>query len=238
MIKCTDLRKSFVAGRRIVTAVDGVSLDIKRGEVYGLVGESGSGKSTLGRMVLGLIKPDSGKVVRSTVRLSAIFQDPYSSLDPRMSVYDIITEGLVCAGKKGAVPEGSVFDMLDHVHLPRQSLKRYPHQFSGGERQRIAIARALITHPEFIVCDEPVSSLDVTIQLKILRLLKALHNKLGMTYLFISHDLRVIKFMCNRVGVMKEGKIVEEGPVAEVYSNPKHPYTQKLLSSSPRIIFK
>lgn len=214
----------------VVRAVDGVSFDINKGETFGLVGESGCGKTTLGKLILGVIKPDSGRIELNTEKMQVIFQDPFNSLDPKMKVRDIISEGLVLKGY-GSRVKGQVEDVLELVKLPKESLNRYPHQFSGGERQRIAIARAVITEPEFIVCDEPVSSLDVTVQLQILNLLKDIQGKLGITYLFISHDLRVIKYMSDRVAVMKAGKIIEEGPCPKVYSNPSSDYTKLLLSS-------
>ena len=241
IVECKELKKYFpvLRGRLrektgIVKAVDGVSLEIIKGETLGLVGESGCGKTTLGKLILGILKPDSGTLELSSRRPQVIFQDPYNSLDPKMRVYDIIAEGLAievsrCQGVK--VSKKKIEEVMDLVGLPKSALAKYPHEFSGGERQRIAIARAVLTEPEFIVCDEPVSSLDVTIQLQILKLLKSIQKKFSMTYLFISHDLRVVKFMADRVAVMKEGRIVEEGPAQKVYSSPAHPYTKLLLSS-------
>ena len=165
----------------------------------------------------------------ATKRMQVIFQDPFNSLDPKMKVSDILAEGLILHKKTDA--RKKLGEILDLIRLPKDALDKYPHQFSGGERQRIAIGRAVLTEPEFIVCDEPVSSLDVTIQLQILRLLKDIQKRFSMTYLFISHDLRVVKFMCDRVAVMHHGRIVEQGTVQRVYANPSHPYTRQLLSS-------
>ena len=251
ILKCDNITKLFPVRRGylrgaagVVKAVDGVSLEIKKGETFGLVGESGSGKTTLGKIVLGILKPDSGTVALATDRPQVIFQDPYNSLDPKMRVRDIVAEGLVLQNSicrtglnlsynsgvsKSAARQ--VEEMLELVKLPKAAADKYPHQFSGGERQRIAIARAVITRPEFIVCDEPVSSLDVTVQLQILKLLKEIQKNFNITYLFISHDLRVIKYMCDRVAVMKEGRIVETGPTETLYSNPSNQYTKLLLSS-------
>ncbi len=241
IVECKNLKKSFPilrgymrdeAGR--VMAVDDVSLNIERGHIVGLVGESGSGKTTLGKIILGVLKPDSGEIRLGTDKLQVIFQDPYNSLDPRMKIRDILSEGLILKRDTEEKRE-RVEEMLDLVKLPRFALKKYPHQFSGGERQRIAIARALLTRPEMIVCDEPVSSLDVTIQLQILKLLKDIKKRFNITYLFISHDLRVVRYMCDRVAVMKDGKIIEVGGAADIYSNPSHPYTKQLLASILRI---
>ncbi|MDD3905629.1 MAG: ATP-binding cassette domain-containing protein [Candidatus Omnitrophica bacterium] len=239
---CDNLKKYFPVRRGYlrkdfgtVKAVDGVSFEIAAGETFGLVGESACGKTTLGKLILGILKPDSGGVKLSTRRRQVIFQDPHSSLDPKMRVRDIIAEGLLLHGAvtRRLEIDKKVRDALGLVNLLATSADKYPHQFSGGERQRIAIARAVITGPEFIVCDEPVSSLDVTVQLQILRLLKKIQKDFKITYLFISHDLRVVRYMCDRVAVMKDGRIIEEGPARLVYSNPSEPYTRLLLSSIP-----
>lgn len=236
IVKCKDVKKSFPIKRGYlqdeigrVIAVDSVSLGIEKGSSFGIVGESGSGKTTLGKIILGVTKPDSGEVELGTDKLQVIFQDPYNSLDPKMKVFDILAEGLIL--KKAGQISKRIEEIMDVIKLPRLALGKYPHQFSGGERQRIAIGRALITEPEFIVCDEPVSSLDVTIQLQILRLLKDVQKRFDITYLFISHDLRAVRFICDRVAVMKDGKIVEEGNASDIYSRPVHPYTKLLLSS-------
>jgi len=235
MVSCRDVSKSFIGRHGVVKAVAGVSLQIKKGQALGLVGESASGKTTLGKMILGIMKPDSGEITMNTSRPQVIFQDPYNSLDPKMKIRDIIGEGLLTGiGKLRSTKyelQNKIQETADLVRLPVSVLDKYPHEFSGGERQRIAIARAVVTEPEFIVCDEPVSSLDMTIQLDILNLLKDVRQKFSMTYLFISHDLRAVKFICDRVAVMKEGLIVEEGPTAQIYSAPSHPYTKSLISS-------
>jgi len=235
--RCSGIKKYFPIKRGylkegvgLVKAVDGVSIEIEKGCVFGLVGESGSGKTTLGKVILGVLKPDAGQVALETEKVQVIFQDPYNSLDPKMKVFDILAEGLaVNRGFDGM--RKRVEDILELIKLPASALDKYPHQFSGGERQRIAIGRALLTRPDLIVCDEPVSSLDVTIQLQILKLLKEMRERFNITYLFISHDLRVVRFICDRIAVMKDGRIVEEGNTSDIYSHPKHPYTKLLLSS-------
>lgn len=247
IVRCDDIKKYFPIRRGYlketvgeVRAVDGVSFEINRGDSFGLVGESGCGKTTLGKIVLGILKPDSGTVDLATDRAQVIFQDPQNSLDPKMRVRDILSEALILSGSanypklnfRRKLNFEEIDNALDLVKLPRTALGKYPHQFSGGERQRIAIARAVLTKPEFIVCDEPVSSLDVTVQLQILNLLKEIQKEKSVTYLFISHDLRVIKYMCPQLAVMKDGRIVEKGVTDLIYSNPKHPYTGKLLSSA------
>ena len=237
ILRCEGIKKYFKGRTGIVKAVDGASLQIDKGDTFGLVGESGCGKTTLGKIILGILKSDSGNLTLGTSEKQVIFQDPYNSLDPKMKVSDILAEGLIIKGPV-ASSQGPgyirqrVEEILDLVKLPKEALKKYPHQFSGGERQRIAIGRAVLTNPEFIVCDEPVSSLDVTIQLQILSLLKDIQKKFNITYLFISHDLRVVKFMCNRLAVMRYGKILETGDTRHIYSDPSHAYTRNLLSSA------
>jgi len=231
-----------------VKAVDGVSMDIRRGEMFGLVGESGCGKTTLGRMILRLIEPSRGQVLfdgtditeldrgRMRVfrkRMQIIFQDPFGSLNPRKTIGSIVGEPLRIAGLTGAEIRGKVEEMIDLVGLPQDSPGRYPHEFSGGQRQRIGIARALILHPEFLVADEPVSALDVSIQAQILNLLMNLKEHLSFTVLFISHDLRVVRSICDRVAVMYLGRVVEEGTVEDIYKRPVHPYTEELIRAIP-----
>lgn len=237
IVKCQGVKKYFKGRTGIIKAVDGVSLEIEKGDTFGIVGESGCGKTTLGKIILGILKPDSGQVMLGSDKIQVIFQDPYNSLDPKMRISDILAEGLVIrtaysVKRTASEVKERVEEMLDLVKLPKEALKKYPHQFSGGERQRIAIGRAVLTNPEFIVCDEPVSSLDVTIQLEILNLLKTIQKKFNITYLFISHDLKVVKFICNRLAVMYAGRIVECGATKDIYANPSQAYTKALLSSA------
>ena len=247
-------KPAFLRKNRIfLDAVNNVSLDIHEGEVFGLVGESGSGKSTVARIICGLYTPVSGAINFAGTELTAlkkqsdldpfrkqmqmIFQDPYSSLNPRMRVLDIVAEPILfhqLAETRREV-EIIVKDLLEHVGLGAQSAVKYPHEFSGGQRQRISIARALATRPRFLICDEPTSALDVSIQAQILNLLKDLQEELGLTMLFISHDLPVIRQMCDRVGVMKDGFLCEMKETEVLFENPEHEYTQHLLNLMPRL---
>lgn len=255
LIQLDDLRVHYKLGgglfsqEKVVKAVDGVSLDIERGETLGLVGESGCGKSTLGKAILRLTEPTGGKVFyngrdlahlpQSEMReqrkhLQMIFQDPYASLNPRMNVGQIIGEPIKTFGlTNGEKVDTLVGDLMETVGLSRRFIKRYPHEFSGGQRQRIGIARALAVAPEFIVADEPISALDVSIQAQIMNLMEKLQADKGLTYLFISHDLRAVRHLSDRVAVMYLGKIVELAPGKDIYAGPLMPYTQALISAVP-----
>ena len=249
LLEAQGLVKEFPLSRkRCVHAVGGVTLTVNAGETLAIVGESGCGKSTLGRMLIGALSPTSGEVrfEGQTItglkekdfapfrrQLQLIFQDPYASLDPRMKVRDLIAEPLVthkvCATKDEVTQR--VLDLMKAVGIPEDYLNRYPHQFSGGQRQRIGIARAIALDPALIVCDEPVSALDVSVQNQILNLLKELQEQRGLTYVFISHDLSVVRHISDRICVMFLGKVMEIGPTEEVFNNARHPYTQFLLES-------
>ncbi len=243
-------RGLFARTTDVVRAVDGVSIKVRRGETLGLVGESGCGKSTLGRLILRLVEPSFGRVVydgRDIVpltqaqlrplrrKMQIIFQDPYASLNPRMTVRDIVGEAIrihkLAVSKSDE--EAKIAELLTKVGLRPEAMRRYPHEFSGGQRQRIGIARALAVEPEFIVCDEPISALDVSIQAQIVNLLMDLQEELGVAYLFISHDLNIVEHVAHRVAVMYLGKIVEQGERAHVYGRAYHPYTRALLGAVP-----
>jgi oligopeptide/dipeptide ABC transporter ATP-binding protein len=256
LVEVRDVRKYYPVGggllrraRAMVRAVDGVSLTVNAGETLGLVGESGCGKSTLGRLMLRLLEPSGGDVRfagRSLLQLAArelrslrremqiVFQDPYGSLNPRMRVGSIVGEGLAIhrLGSR-AERRARVRELLDMVGLQAEASRRYPHEFSGGQRQRIGIARALAVGPRFVVADEAVSALDVSIQAQILNLLQDLRARLGLTMLFIAHDLRIVEHVSDRVAIMYLGRVVELAPTAEIYTNPRHPYTRALLAAVP-----
>jgi len=214
--------------RRRLRAVDQVSLEIEKGETLGLVGESGCGKSTVARLIVGLYAPSEGRIDFSGRRLQMIFQDPYASLNPRWRVRDIVGEPIRFLGTAAKVEE-----LLARVGLSGDDGEKYPHEFSGGQRQRISIARALAGEPDLLVCDEPTSALDVSVQAQILNLMSDLQRRLGLTYLFISHNLAVVSQVADRVGVMYLGRIVELAPAAELFSRPRHPYTRMLLDAVP-----
>jgi peptide/nickel transport system ATP-binding protein len=257
LVEVSALTKRFVQrrailprNRQMLTAVDSATFDIREGEVFGLVGESGSGKSTIARMIAGLYNVDGGAVhfdgkpvsgqkgVPDWYRrqIQMIFQDPYSSLNPRMRVDEIVAEPAKHHGLlSGQALYDRVAELLDRVGLGAEAGLKYPHEFSGGQRQRISIARALATQPRFLICDEPTSALDVSIQAQILNILKDLQEHLGLTMLFISHDLPVVRQMCDRVGVMKNGQLVEVAETEALFASPQHPYTQHLLSLMPRL---
>lgn len=250
-IQVQGLRKYFNLGNhRILKAVNDIGFTIRKGETLGLVGESGCGKSTAGRTLLRLYEPTGGRFEMDGVdvtklsgaklkahrrKMQMIFQDPYASLNPRMTVLDIIGEALDIHGLASGKAERKrrVEELLEMVGLGSEHASRYPHEFSGGQRQRIGITRALAVEPEFIVCDEPISALDVSIQAQIINLLLDLQKKMGLTYLFIAHDLSMVKYMSDRVAVMYKGRIVEMASSEELYADPLHPYTQALLSAIP-----
>jgi len=242
-------RGLFGRTRDYVRAVDDISFQVRRGETLGLVGESGSGKSTAARTILRLIEPTAGEarfdgedifamdeaaLRRFRRRVQIVFQDPFASLNPRMTVGDTLHEALhIHRIARGAAADRRVHELLGLVGLAPEHARRYPHEFSGGQRQRIGIARALSVEPEFIICDEPVSALDVSVQAQVLNLLRDLQDRLGLTYLFIAHDLSVVEHMSDRIAVMYRGRIVEIGPTEQVIRQPRHPYTRALLAAVP-----
>ncbi|MEU5692811.1 ATP-binding cassette domain-containing protein [Actinosynnema sp. NPDC020468] len=249
LLSVEDLVVDYRISRKVrFRALKGVSIDVGPGECVGLVGESGSGKSTLGRAVLGLATAAEGRITfdgedithaRGAARrrlandIQVVFQDPYGSLDPTMTVGEVLAEPLEVAGAKKAQARSVVAEMLDRVKLPTDAVHRYPSEFSGGQRQRIAIARALVRRPRLIVCDEPVSALDLTTQATILDLFIELQRETGVSYLFVSHDLGVVRRICHRVSVMYQGEIVESGATTSVTEDPKDPYTRRLLLAAP-----
>ncbi|WP_419961409.1 ABC transporter ATP-binding protein [Psychrobacillus sp. BM2] len=252
LLEIKNLKQYFNQGKpNEVRAVDDISFDIYKGETLGLVGESGCGKSTTGRTIIRLYDATDGQVIYDGInvhdkkskkdlksfnrKMQMIFQDPYASLNPRMKVLDIIAEGLDIHGlvKNSKERKERVVELLETVGLNREHADRYAHEFSGGQRQRLGIARALAVNPEFIIADEPISALDVSIQAQVVNLLKELQEEKGLTYLFIAHDLSMVKYISDRIGVMYFGKLVELAPAEDLYNNPMHPYTQSLLSAIP-----
>jgi len=251
LVEVKHLKQYFGTNKNVVKAIDDISFDIYEGETFGLVGESGSGKSTTGRALLRLYQPTDGEILFEEKDIATltkgkellefrkeaqmIFQDPYASLDSRMKVRDIIAEGIDIHHLASTKEERNqvVDELLETVGLNREHANRYPHEFSGGQRQRIGIARALALNPKFIVCDEAISALDVSIQAQIVNLLKKLQKEKGLTYLFIAHDLSMVKYISDRIAVMYRGRIVEMGPAECVYANPQHAYTKSLLSAIP-----
>jgi oligopeptide transport system ATP-binding protein len=252
LLEIKNLKQYFNEGKpNEVKAVDNVSFDIYKGEVMGLVGESGCGKSTTGRTIIRLYDATGGEVIYDGVnvhgkrskkqlkdfnrKMQMIFQDPYASLNPRLKIADVIAEGIDIHGLAKSKQERmeQVYELLETVGLNREHANRYPHEFSGGQRQRIGIARALAVQPEFIIADEPISALDVSIQAQVVNLMKKLQKDKSLTYLFIAHDLSMVKYISDRIGVMYFGKMVELAPADELYKNPLHPYTQSLLSAIP-----
>ncbi|MRG87078.1 ABC transporter ATP-binding protein [Salinibacillus xinjiangensis] len=252
LLEVKDLKQHFKVGRKgVVKAVDGITFDIYKGETFGLVGESGCGKSTTGRTIIRLYDATDGEVVfngedvhkvksktelkKFNRKMQMIFQDPYASLNPRMNVMDIIAEGIDVHGlaKDEKDRKQRVQQLLETVGLNKEHANRFPHEFSGGQRQRIGIARALAVEPEFIIADEPISALDVSIQAQVVNLMKQLQEEYGLTYLFIAHDLSMVKYISDRIGVMYFGNMVELAESDELYKNPLHPYTKSLLSAIP-----
>ena len=250
LIEVRNLKQYYHQDHTVVKAVDDVSFTVQAGETFGLVGESGSGKSTIGRAIVNLYQPTDGQILYQGKALSdlskgerldynkdvqMIFQDPYASLNPRMKVQDIVAEGMEVHGLVASKSErdAKVVELLASVGLSPEHALRYPHEFSGGQRQRIGIARALAVEPKFIVCDEPISALDVSIQAQIINLLQGLQEERGLTYLFIAHNLAMVKYFSDRIGMMYRGRMVELATAEALYEHPLHPYTQSLLSAIP-----
>lgn len=253
LVEVKNLKQYFNQGKRNeVRAIDDISFDIYKGETFGLVGESGSGKSTTGKAIIKLNDVTDGQVLYEGVNIQSIkkrkdllkfnkkiqmiFQDPYASLNPRLKVMDIVAEGIDIHGlaKDKKDRKKRVYDLLETVGLRKSHANRYPHEFSGGQRQRIGIARALAVEPEFIIADEPISALDVSIQAQVVNLMQKLQRERNITFLFIAHDLSMVKYISDRIAVMHLGKIVELGPADEIYNQPLHPYTKSLLSAVPQ----
>jgi ABC-type glutathione transport system ATPase component len=247
LLRVEDLDVVYGSGRRANPVLRDVSVEVGRGETLGLVGESGSGKTTLGRAVLGLVPAAAGRISfdgeditraspkvrrRLAHSIQVVFQDPYSSLNPAMTIEEILSEPLIAQGHRSRDARGRVKGLLDQVGMPADSAGRYAREFSGGQRQRVAIARALALDPQLIVCDEPVSALDLSTQERVLQLLIEIQERTGVSYIFISHDLAVVRHMSHRVAVMLKGEIVELGPAAEITESPEHPYTQRLLAAN------
>ncbi|WPO71571.1 ABC transporter ATP-binding protein [Streptomyces sp. KN37] len=244
VLEAVGLRREFGRGKRAVTAVDDVSLGVRPGETLGVVGESGSGKTTLGRMLVGLLEPSAGRLLhegaerpggRVDPKVQMVFQDPVSSLNPRRSIGESIADPLRARGESDTFVRGRARELLERVGLEPAHYGRYPHEFSGGQRQRVGIARALAAEPRIIVCDEPVSALDVTTQAQVVALLAELQRELGLALVFIAHDLAVVRQVSDRVAVMRRGRIVEYGSVGEVYGSPRDPYTRQLLAAVPSL---
>lgn len=228
----------FSSSDKKIHALNGVDIELRRGETLGIVGESGCGKSTLAKTILGIHRADSAEIVTVPPgqKMQYVFQDPYLSLNPKMQIKDIITEPLLSAGMiKKKETEAEAERLLDMVGLPKNSAYKFPHEFSGGQRQRICIGRAVSSRPDFVICDEPVSSLDVSVQSQILNLLLNIQKELGISYIFIAHNIAVVLYMSDTVSVMYTGRVVESAPPEELYRNPSHPYTRLLLSVVPEI---
>ena len=254
LIEVRNLKKYFhlrgsLGRSRVIHSVDGVTFSIQKGETFGLVGESGCGKTTLGRTITRLYEPTSGEILFEGTdiaplkgkqlsqykrRMQTIFQDPYSSLNPFMNVEEIIGESLDLSRRlKSAERRECIEEILERVGMTREDMEKYPHEFSGGQRQRIGIARALVTNPDFVLCDEPISALDVSIQAQVVNMLEDLQQEMGLTYLFVAHDLSMVRHISRRIAVMYAGHVVEISPAGELYRHPAHPYTEALLSAIP-----
>ncbi|CAG35906.1 ATP-binding cassette domain-containing protein [Desulfotalea psychrophila] len=250
LLEIKNICKNFVSKKSVIKAVDRVSFAIHRGETYALVGESGCGKTTTGRLILRLLDVDQGQILFEGIPISGltkrklrkkrhniqvIFQNPYGSLNPRMKISALLAESISIRAEKPSNIQAEAERLLQSVGLEKEHLDKYPHEFSGGQRQRICIARAIATNPKLIICDEPVSALDLLVQAQILCLLQNLQKEYGFSYLFISHDLSVVRYMTDRIGVMCNGKIVEEGTRDEIFENPQHSYTRLLFASLPTL---